>query len=401
MRKHILPLFLLCVVNVNAQDKDPRSIPIEDENQDFFDQLKYGDFELHGALRFNLIMRDNWGTNPGDPDLEFDLFRLQLDYENGDFFGEVQYRWQYFEDSSLFLHYLHHGWLGYRIDDHQTIKAGVHQVPFGILPYASNNFYFSPAFYVGLEDDYDLGIKYEYDKDGWNLQFAYYLEDEGSWYGESVDSARYSLDVVHTDGGSLNEEKHQFNLRVAHTMEHTNDLSTELGLSGQYGLIPNRGTGKNGDHYAAAVHLLANYHQWNLKCEAIRYEYNLENPSGISNDTVRLGAYDYSYNVASRANIYIAALAYEHEMNWKGIESLTPYIDYGLIDKDEAGWDSTQFLGLGCSIQSGRFTIYCDFYLSQNHPYLGDGNFSNGLAQGGSDPDQWARTFLINVGYYF
>lgn len=368
---------------------------------DFFDKLKWGDFELHGALRYNIIQKDNWGSTNRDAELNFDTFRLQLNYDDGTFFGEAQYRWYYYEDYGRFVHFIHHGWMGYRFDKNSNIKIGVHQVPFGILPWASNNFYFSPAFYVGLEDDYDLGIKYEHTVENWNFQLAYYIEDEGDWFGNSEDSARYSTDVVHTDGGSLNKEEHQFNIRVTHTFQHAEKYSTELGASYQYGLIPNSGTGDDGEHYAAALHAHGKYDKWNLKLEAIRYEYNLENPVGISNDTVRMGGFDFSYNVASRANIYQAGLAYRQPVDWGVIDAITPYVDYGIIDKDEDGWDSTQFVAPGFAIEAGRFYIYCDLYLSQNHPYLGDGTFTNGLAEGGTNPDKWSRTFLINIGYYF
>ena len=40
------------------------------------------------------------------------------------------------------------------------MQVGVHQVPFGILPWASHNFYFQLPYYLGLEDDYDLGVKH-------------------------------------------------------------------------------------------------------------------------------------------------------------------------------------------------------------------------------------------------
>ena len=405
--KALICLFMILTCVVSYADEESKKEATEPakpesiEKEDFFDKLKWGNFKLGGALRLNLIKRENWGNTPKVADVDFDTFRLQLNYDDGTWFGEAQYRWYYYEDYGRFVHFLHHGWMGYRFDEHQNVKIGVHMVPFGILPWASNNFYFSPAFYVGLEDDYDLGIKYEYDKDNWNIQLAYYIEDEGDWFGNSEDSARYSTDVVHTDGGSTNREEHQFNIRVTHTFQHQENYSTELGLSYQVGLIPNTATGHHGNHYAAAAHILGKYDKWTLKAEAIRYEYSLENPVGVSNDTVRMGGFDFSYNVASRANIYQTGLSYRQPVDWGIIDAITPYVDYGIIDKDEDGWDSTQFVAPGFAVEAGRFYIYFDLYLAQNHPYLGDGNFTNGLAEGGTNPDRWSRTFLINVGYYF
>ena len=51
--------------------------------------------------------------------------------------------------------------------------------------------FFNQGYYIGLEDDYDLGAKLTLDRKPYTLQFAYYLRDEGNYYGDSIDSARY------------------------------------------------------------------------------------------------------------------------------------------------------------------------------------------------------------------
>lgn len=57
---------------------------------------------------------------------------------------------------------LKHGWLGYRFNDYNQLQVGLTTVPFGIQPYTSNSYFFNINYYVGLEDDADMGIKYIY-----------------------------------------------------------------------------------------------------------------------------------------------------------------------------------------------------------------------------------------------
>ncbi|MFR7808906.1 MAG: hypothetical protein ACLU4N_06315 [Butyricimonas faecihominis] len=47
--------------------------------------------------------------------------------------------------------------------------TGLTGVPFGIQPIASHNFFLQIAYYIGLEDDSDMGIKYLYQGDTWDF----------------------------------------------------------------------------------------------------------------------------------------------------------------------------------------------------------------------------------------
>ena len=47
-----------------------------------------------------------------------------------------------------------------RLADKSTVQVGLVKNPFGLQPFASNNFYESMAFYTGFEDKYDLGVTY-------------------------------------------------------------------------------------------------------------------------------------------------------------------------------------------------------------------------------------------------
>ena len=365
--------------------------------------MTIGNFKIGGALRWNYVYKswDHEYEEGGEVDL--DTIRVDINLIDAKpFIGSFQYRYYRTPraDPSHFYHMLHHGWLGYEFDNEDTVKVGVHQVPFGILPYASHNWFFQLPYYVGLEDDYDLGIKYT-KKDGDVTQdFAYYYGDEGSYYGMSEDSARYSYDVVSDDSyvDSDNTERNQINYRIAKLFKHDDDNSTELGFSAQWSQIHNSKTSDDGSHYALGAHIDGNYGDYNLKAEAIRYEYSMENPDGVRNDIVVMGAYDFPYNVAAKGTMLVAGLSKDIEVEWGKIKKITVYNDYSVLLKDEGDFGSSQQNVLGMSFGIGRFFTYIDLAMGRNQPWIGPG-WTSDLAEGPSD--SWHTRFNINVGYYF
>ena len=389
--------------------------------------LQIGPVKVGGALRYNYVYRDwaegQYGSGGGEVD--FDTARINLSLDKEQWIGALEYRfyrpeagsykWQVdntTSDNDYWYSMLHHGWLGYRFDDSSEVHVGVHQVPFGIQPYASHNWFFQLAYYVGLEDDYDLGIKYIKKAAPWTLKLAYYVQDEGHYFGRSNDSARYSYDLVEDpcwDGTSpANEEDGQVNARLTYTLAHGEKGQTEFGLSGQYGLIENGNSGDHGDHYALGLHTNTTYNRWNVMAQTIRYEYSPENVPALDTAApyqdgsyVVMGAYDAPYRVASKGWVHSLGVSYKLPINnvdW--IDSITFYDDYSILVKDESDWSDSQQNVLGAMIASGGFYIYCDIASGKNNPWLGPG-WTNSLANTAGETNDWDTRFNINVGYYF
>ena len=187
--------------------------------------------DIGGALRLNYSYR-NYDQQNMDRlgDFEFELFRLNADIDYKDIFFSVEYRW-YGNFNAI-----HHGYFGYHLTDRSSIQIGVHQVPFGILPYASNSFWFNATYYLGFEDDYDAGIKFIYDHESWNIQAAFYKNPE---YIDSERYGRYSFDLV-TDDIQTNQEINQFNLRSVYKWTINENLLMKLGASIEVGKIYNK-----------------------------------------------------------------------------------------------------------------------------------------------------------------
>jgi hypothetical protein len=364
---------------------------------------------LGGAVRVNYNYQD-WNEDHKERygEADFDTFRLNLDGEIKGMLLSAEYRFYPQDD----WHAPHHAWVGYNFTDEIQGQLGIHQVPFGLQPYASHNFWFSGAYYVGLEDDYDLGLKLLYNTGPWGLSLAFYKNEE---LGNAGDAGRYSVDVINNaDGGFAgaqaagNEESNQINARLTHTLAHGDFGETELGVSGQWGQLYNNNTKDNGDHWAAAAHINGNYGRWNVQLMYANYEYNPENPDFITDsdgnlvpadfddDIVTMGAYSFSWGVPAEAEIGIANVAYSMPVSWGPIDSLTFYSDNTVIQPRESSFDTIWQNVVGCLVGAGPFYTYVDVISGKNMIFMG------GDMVGDTDASSGRNTRLnVNFGYYF
>ena len=245
--------------------------------------------------------------------------------------------------------------------------------------------------------------------DDFELQLAFYKTDEGNYTGDSIDSARYSYDIVQSDQSELgsvgvqeartNEEINQFNGRLIYTRKHSNSASTEFGISGEYGGIYNKTTTRTGHHWATALHLNGTYGRYNVMLQAISYDFAPENPAGQDDRFIVMGAYDAPYKVAAEGSIFSANLAYILPTEWGPIESLTFYNNYSYLLKSESQFNDSQQNVLGTLVTAGSLFTYIDFAFGKNQPWIGP-DYGQALAEGNVDND-WELRFNINIGYYF
>lgn len=346
---------------------------------------------LGGALRYSYYLKswDDANKDKGGT-LDFDVFRLNVSGEKGGLGINAEYR---FYIDSFGDSFLKSGYFYYNLQKETQLQLGVTQVPFGILPYTANNFFFNLPYYVGLEDDFDAGIKLTHTIKNFDLAVAYFKNIETPGAG----SSRYSLDVVNcfagADAAKANEEVNQLNFRAA----WKNDL-LEVGASIQYGQLYNAVTTETGSQMAYAGHVVANWKNLNLKGQYIGYKYSPEN--GTADDTVvYMGSFGWPYQVAAEATLASAALSYNVPVTWGPISALTFYNDYSVMMKAEDGFEDTKMNTVGCMITSGPIYTYIDYIMGQNHPWIG-GSWNSGLAAGVKDAD-WENRININVGYYF
>ena len=82
------------------------------------------------------------GEKIGDVDLE--IFRLNSDLDYNNIISRLEYRWY---DGYSFIHT---AWLGYKLSDSGSVKAGIVRVPFGPTAYGvSTSWFFDQHFMLG------------------------------------------------------------------------------------------------------------------------------------------------------------------------------------------------------------------------------------------------------------
>lgn len=347
--------------------------------------------DIGAALRFNYVYRDFTETSRSKAgDIEFEIFRIDVDAEYRNLLFSAQYRWYEFQDV------IHHGWVGYRFGSSIETRLGVTQVPFGLLPYASHNWWFGVPYYLGFEDDYDLGAVGMYRDRGWDIRLAFFKNEE---YGNSERRERYSFDLVSDRTRQQdNEETNQVNLRVARSFELFSDLRAEIGVSGEWGQIRNDITDDMGDRWAAGAHLDADYRRWNLQLEAFAFEFDPRNPVGVSEESVLLGAFGSSFLAPAEGTVLVANLAREFPIDFGILRSITCYNNYSILLPDDDDFEGVQINTTGCLVSAGPVATYIDVIAGSGAPFLGvppDDVFSP-IAR-----DDWVVRFNINVGIYF
>ncbi|WP_291545973.1 hypothetical protein [Bacteroides sp.] len=348
-------------------------------------------YQLGGALRFNYNYSD-WkaGNTKRGGDFGFDVFRLNAKASYKEFFLDAEYR---FYPSTSGGGMLKHGWLGYRINEYQHVQLGLTVVPFGIQPYTSNSYFFNINYYLGLEDDSDMGIKYSYRKNAWEFAAAFFKNSDELQFGSDSESSpdRYAYDV-----GGRNKEVNQGNLQLIYHFGQS--VKQQVGASVLLGGLYNLDTEKMGTHYAMAVHYVVDYSNWNLKLQYANRKLSPRNKVGEDRSEVVMSAYGSSYYIASHFNLYSAALAYTFQLN-KGVwRSVQVYNDFSLMEKLQHGYANSIQNVTGCLIDLKPVYVYVDCALGKNHAWLG-GDWERSFSHNTSDA--WGVRLNVNMGYYF
>lgn len=356
---------------------------------------------LGGAVRFNAYQKSWVKPDKASSFVDVDTFRLNTDLFYKGMLMSAEYR--FYTNYSM----LHHAYIGYAHGDLFEFQAGIVQAPFGNLTWASHNWFFILPYYVGLEDDYDMGVKFRLTHAGWNVQAAFLFNDEGHFIGRSADSARYSYDVVKEtvdldgDGtpefGGQHEEKYQGNLRLSWTADHGKGAgATEVGVSGQVGGLYNRRTDRFGTHVAGAVHVDSSFFGVNVKAEALYFNHLLADDPA---DAVVMGAYDAPYLVAKEAFVVGGGVAYTLPVKRNLVDYVQFYTDVSWMHKPAAGHHDSIMITPGFLLAAKYVFMYTDLAIGRNHPWIG-GDWNTSLAQG--DPDAGFEVrFNVNLGFYF
>lgn len=341
-----------------------------------------------GAVRVNYAYKDySESSKDKGGDLTFDMAAIKFNGKKGDWGLSAEYRFTSSTD------YIKYGYGYYDLDTDWQLQFGINKVPFGNPGFISNSFWFGIPYYLGFEDDHDIGVKAVYEKNGWHTDMAFYKNAE---YGAS-ENKRYATDLyTGTINGTEynNEETNQLNLRQTYKFEHEGG-STTIGGSVEAGQIYNSKTGNTGDRYAVAAHLDSSFNGWNLQLQAMQYEYDAADSADANK--IGVSVVSWQYEIASKGQAYSANIAKTVTTDWG---SLKFYNDFGLMTPDVAdcSYDDSLQNVTGVAISAGATYTMIDFIMGKNMTFSTANNDHVGLPEMGDD---WDKRVNINFGYYF
>ena len=348
--------------------------------------------DLGGALRFNYNY-SSWKPNQKKRggDFGFEVFRINVDavYKKWEF--KIDQRFYVQEFGGAFLKY---GWFQYNLKEKNHLKLGLIPAYFGIQQFNSHSWFFNLPFYLGFEDDHDMGLSYDYENKDLQLDVGFYKNAETLTFGDNnpISDSRYSYDF-----SGRNREINQFNLRFNY--KYGKKMIQKLGTSIQYGGIWNLDTQEVGDQFAIGLQYEGDYKNLNIKAQAFTFNNRPKNAPGESRDSIQMTAYGAPYYTAAKGSMYSFSMAYTFPVKWGPISALQVYNDYTYFDKARSDWEDTQMNITGVLISAKPVYIYVDFALGKNQPWLGP-QWTNALVEG--DPNNsWESRFNINFGYYY
>lgn len=341
------------------------------------------ELDIGGAVRLNYSWKDYGNDSNGS--FDFELFRIDVKASQGKWFLDAQYRWYKSFEA------IHHAEIGYTFDQHNTLVVGVTQVPFGIEPYASHGFWFGGTYYLGLEDDYDTGLKWRHTYGNWTFDSAYFFNSE---YDNANRWQRYSFDLSASyKGAKSNREDGQFNGRAQYKWgNHT------LGASVQIGRFINTHSQKTGRHWAAGIHADTRFDGgWNLQGQTIVYDYEADAALQTADNRIALSAFEFPFEIATRATVTSLNLAKTFTINNHVADTITCYNDATYIDAtSQSGLQDSIQNVTGCNIAKGGLYTYIDWIAGKNMWFAG----GPGIGINNGD-NRWHSRLNINIGYYF
>ncbi len=354
-----------------------------------------GTLKIGGAMRVNYVLGDypDGGDSPSRGGhggvFELDIFRINVDYQNGPWLAKGEYR--FFNG----YNFLHTGWVGYQLDDSSHLEVGMTRAPFGAGPYGvSQSWFFDQNYYVGLADDMELGVKYHRSEGDWTYDLAYFARSEPNWRGGTQRSSRYSYDVV-DEGGVGYRERNQINARAIKAWSNGGELSGEYGASFQLGKLDGVGGLDDEYHWAASLHAVTDIGNWKLGTQLSYYDLH-----GVG-DVTTFGAYDFPVETAAEAWVPAVSVSYlvkTNNIDW--LDSLRPYLEYSNVMKPADGLNDSAFVTLGTAFARGPWYVYLDWAFSNGNEFVGgEGPYGDRL--GRNPNDKWQQRINLNFGLYY
>ncbi|MGS0711709.1 hypothetical protein ACVBJC_18220 [Shewanella sp. 0m-6] len=356
--------------------------------------------DLGGAVKVKYFVDDgNEASKSNGGTFAFDALELDID-------SQISENWtasaKYVFKNSSSNHFIKYAYAAYNGVEDWQFQGGVISKPFGNKSFISHNWWESINYYMGFEDDYDLGAKAIYNTGNWTSEVAFFKNSEYS----SSDTRGYAADGFTGSVGDNtynNEETNTFNIRQSYVLDF-DKLTVQLGASLEYGQLYDDGmrnnvnTGKDGHgtSTAYAIHLDAQYSGYQLQLQMVDYDYDQfdnEDKNGLYAMKMGGGAYE----VAAKGQIFAANVAKTIGYDWG---TVTLYNDYSHLTPNtdvNASLNDSVINTTGMSIAVSDFYIFVDHIYGKNAVWIGG---QQGLGIENQDDDFYSL-FNVSVSYYF
>lgn len=358
--------------------------------------------DIGGALRTN-YRDEHWDTTENNGRFLFDTFRLDVQATYKNLYSDLGY---WFQDDGK--RSIDRGFVGYRLNAHSNLQLGAPFKPFGLEPYPQFGWSYHLPFFMGYASSAGTGLKYSYKDQDWDVQLGFFPRMLPSDIRYSPEVGRYAdlkgNAIAAIQSRQDNEKRNQLNARVARTF-NSDGWKTEIGASLVTAQLYNATTRDDGDYWAADVHAIINKGLWTVTSQAIRYEYDPENPTGVSKDSVLMGGNGLTpaYLIASKASLASVNLGYDVYTPTLGqLKKVKLYTDYSRMMKDKSGWDDSQMFTVGAQFLAMPVMAWVDFTWARNaNPYGGAENGSGFTNTRSVGSNEWYYRTNVNIGYYF
>lgn len=361
-------------------------------------------------IRFNDV--GSAGQRRTSSHLSFDTVALTADYDSDKFFGAAQYR--FYGASFIYgknggyegypgeVQYLMYAYAGAKLGKADSVTLGIQPVPFDDR-YWGGSILDDLGFVYGMEEVYNLGIKYKHHTSDWRVELGFFPGSGPAVMGISRDGARYSTNIARADSylsdGSQNDERNMVIGNVQYTLLNGKDTTLKATVSGWVSSIYNFETRKTGSKNLVAFSLTGSHGPWSGKALVARQDIDPRNAG--RNDMISVSGFDGSYNIAAKGTYAFGEIGRTVDTG-KLPFGVYVYANYGRFMKDAVGFKDSERFDLGAvwtAKDKGRVKVFSEFLLGRNDPYVGAGQFGSGAAQGGDD--KWKAAFLMIFGYYF
>lgn len=319
----------------------------------------------------------------------YDVLRLNVDAKYKQLLLKVDYRLYANSSGGPMLKY---GWVGYKPSAKHLWQVGAVQPAFGLNPSSSNSFYMNLDYYLGFDDDADLGVRYTYENKGWMLSAAFMKNDEMPG-NSSTSVSRFGYDI-----GGRHRERNQLNLYVH--KEWGTGVRHQIGLSGMHSGLYNISTLEGGRRYALSAHYRMKYKGLTLSGQIAQYDTKaLENGKRL--DAITMAAFGGEHLVAPSGRYYIASASYTLSVRHSLVDELHFYNDLSILDKyrnDSYTHRMSVQNVTGCMVTAGPLITYVEWLWVRNHPFIGRNTSLSMVSQG---DNRFSGMVMVNIGYYF